>query len=453
MKATSCVSAPQIVVRPICATFCRHLSYALIAASMLWFPVWEARADDPAPAQPIFKPGAGAIVTGLSGLVAGTKEALTLDRSKDRINTIRRELTNQLLTMRDTQTELSLGGLAPGSAGADYMLSNQIVLCNSRGDHAVVAADANYINTVTSALNRFATPPKIGTIGDALGNLFQHYSIEAPKGRTKKETAKAVLDRCNNDVAIWASFSYGRTLEKAPPTESATAELAIEDLSAVGSAVSTLYSAIVAILQPIVVGTAKAIDAQARANTISDFITTDRQNLINAAQNLADKGGRFARKNRLDALGQFAEKMAVLRSIKIDLSKAPNCKSVVQSPILPLPQGASATPNRVPTDDFIMCYAAAWKQIADAVQDVLTAANQYDAFADASDDQLQQAVQQIKTNIVQLENPSPVQVKDLWEAAAQLIAFGETVSQSLSKDNLDKANKAIADLMKIFNSK
>jgi hypothetical protein len=209
----------------------------------------------------------------------------------------------------------------------------------------------------------------------------------------------------------------------------------------------------VAILQPIVVGTAKAVDAQARANTISDFITADRENLINAAQNLADKGSRFARKNRLDALGQFAEKMAVLRSIKIDLSKAANCKSVLQSPILPLPQGAPATPNRVPTDDFILCYAAAWKQIEDPAQDVLTAANQYDAFADASDDQLQQAVQQIKANAVQLENPSPAQVKDLWEAAAQLIAFGETVSQSLSKDNLDKANKAIADLMKIFNSK
>jgi hypothetical protein len=420
---------------------------------MLWLFMWDARANDTAPTQPVFKPVPGAIVTGFSGLVAGTKEALTLERTKDRINTIRRELTNQLLAVRDVQAKLSLGGLAAASNGADYTLSNQMVLCNSRGDHAVIAADANYIDTVTGTLNRFATPPKIGTIGDAVGNLFQHYSIEAPKGRSKKETAKAVLDRCNNDVAIWASFSYGRTLQNAPPTESATAELGIEDLSAVGSAVGTLYSAIVAILQPIVVGTAKAIDAQARANTISEFITNDRQNLINAAQNIADKGSKFARKNRLDALGQFAEKMAVLRSIQIDLSKAGNCKSGVQSPILPLPQGAPANPNRAPTDDWILCYAAAWSQIADAAQDVLTAANQYDAFADASDDQLQQAVQQIKTNIVQLENPSPLQVKDLWEAAAQLIAFGETVTQSLSKDNLDKANKAIADLMKMFNSK
>ena len=122
MKSTWCVSASQIVVRPFCASFSRYLSCALVAASTLWFPVREASADDPTPAQPIFKPGAGAIVTGLSGLVAGTKEALTLDRSKDRVNTIRRELTNQLLAMRDAQTKLSVGGLAGGSAGADYVL-------------------------------------------------------------------------------------------------------------------------------------------------------------------------------------------------------------------------------------------------------------------------------------------------------------------------------------------
>lgn len=416
---------------------------ALILSIVL--PYGTSSAQDAGANGPVYKPVPGAIVSGMSGLVTGTKDAMSTARANDRLTTIRRILTDQILALRVVDKKFSLGALD----GAEYVLSNALVLCSPRGDHAVVSADATYLESVTGTLNKFSAPPKITTIGDALGTLFQNYSIEVPKDKTKKEIAKAVVDRCINDTQIWASFSYGRTLDNS----ASQARLLPAEIGEIGGAVSTLYSAVVAILQPIAVGAAKALDARERARIVSEFIRNNKVNLINAAQSVADKGSKLARKKRLDALSQFAEKIAALRSVQLDLSKSENCKSAVGSPVLPLPANASATPNRIPTDDFILCYAAAWKQISDMAENVVTAANQYDAFADASDDKLQLAVLQIKNNITELDNPSEAQVKAVWEAAAQLIAFGQTVSQSLSKENIEKVNKATADLMKLFNSK
>lgn len=440
--------------RPAVPNFSRPVRVTALTLSLalLFARPMSAKAEDTATAQPVFKPAPGAVISGLSGLVAGTRDALTADRATERINIVRRELTSRMLAAPDARGKLTLGGAASGSNGSTYALSNAMILCDPRGNHAVAAADAGYIDAITSSLTGFAKPPKIPTIGDAVGTLFQHYSIEAPKGKSKKDTAQAVIERCSNDAVIWPSFSYGRTLD-AQPKESAPAELAIEDISAVGSAVSTLYSAIVAILTPIVVGTAKAADAQARAEVISAFVLNYRTTLIDAGQSLADKGSRFARKKRLDAFSQFAEKMAVLRSVEIDLSKTKGYGTAIGNPVLPLPKDAPGSLVREPTDEFVRCYAAAWMQLSDAVQDVLVAASQYDAFADASDDQFKLAVVQIKNNIAQMENPTQPQLKELWEAAAQFVAFGQTVSQALSKDNIDKAKKAIDDLMKLFGSK
>ncbi|MFH1343480.1 MAG: hypothetical protein ABIL01_20095 [Pseudomonadota bacterium] len=411
----------------------------------------SAFAADPDPTPPIFKPAPGAVVSGLSGLVTGSKDSLLSYRSQERITAIRRELTDQLLQLKDLENKISVGRFTSDSEKSRYRLSNESILCEPRGSYAVVAADANYIATIASSLNRFALPSQISTISDALGSLFQSYSIEAPRGQTKKATAQKVNERCTNDATVWASFSYGRTLEKATPTDDAGRDLrGIEDFTAAGSAISGLYAAIIAILQPIVVGAAKMIDVQKRADVISNFITENRVSLISAAENLADRSFKISRKARLDAFSSFAERMAVLRGKQIDLGKVSNCKSVVTTATMPLPTGAPGTLNKIPTDDFVLCYSEAWGQIADSVQEVLNAANKYDLLADASDDNLQQLVAKIKRNISQIENPSENQIKELWDAAAQLIAFGQTVNQSLSKENIEKGNKAISELMKLF---
>src|SRR5262245_25598897 len=144
----------------------------------------HAVADDAA--TPQFAKAPGAIVTGLNGLVTGTAPQLVIDRSNDRAGIIRGALTTQLLAATPTTKKLTLGTL--GAGDHDYALSNTLVLCRSRGKHAIVAADASYLGTVTNSLNKFATPPKIETIADALGSVFQNYSISTPPATSRQES-------------------------------------------------------------------------------------------------------------------------------------------------------------------------------------------------------------------------------------------------------------------------
>jgi hypothetical protein len=415
-------------------------------------------ADD---ATPQFEKAPGAIVSGLSGLISGTSQALTLDRSNDRIHLIRSELTSQLLEAGPSATKVTLSKLLSNdqnNANNDYRLSSAAVLCNSRGLHTVIAADASYIDTVTSTLNKFATPPKIQTIGDALSTVFQSYSIGAPAGKNKQETAAAVIRQCKEDFNKWPEVAYGRQLHKTPAEELVVPVNPIDALDTGLSSVATLYNAIVTMLTPIITAPAKEFDAHERSTAITDFFGKYRTTILNAAQSLAVGGSSFASATRLEALGQFSEKMAILRGTSIDLSKTNACKIALVSPLLRTSQrlenGQPSGPiSYIPNDNFVVCYAEAWKQISDAVSAVLVAADQYDKLADASDDALQDAVKKIKDNVSHLNDPDGPQLNDLLDGAAKLIAYGQTVAQALSPDSRDKAQKAINDLMQLVGTK
>jgi hypothetical protein len=409
---------------------------------------------------PQFAKAPGAIVSGLSGLISGSSQALTLDRSNDRISLIRAELTSLLLESGPTTTKITLGKLLSSDPStSDYRLSSAALLCNSRGAHTVVAADASYIDTVTNTLDKFATPPKIQTIGDALGAVFQNYSIGAPAGRNKQETAAAVVQQCKDDFNNWPAAAYGRALHRAPAEEFVLPANPVDVLDTGLSSVATLYNAIVAILTPIIVTPAKEFDAQERTSAITNFFVTYRTTLLNAAQSLATGGSRFAMARRLEALGRFSEKMALLRSTSIDLSKIDACKLALGSPLLRTSRNIengqpTGQPFYIPNDNFVVCYAEAWKQISDPVNAVIVAADQYDKFADASDDALEDAVKKIKDNIAHLNDPQDTpQLSDLLDGAGKLIAYGQTVAQALSLENRDKAQKAINDLMQLVGAK
>jgi len=405
-----------------------------------------AIADDAA--TPQFAKGPGAIVTGLSGLVTGTAPQLAIDRSNDRASIIRGALTTQLLAASQTTPiikKITLGTLS--AEGHDYSLSNAFVLCRSRGKHAIIAADASYLGTITSSLNRFATPPKIETIADALGSVFQNYSISTPPAATRQESAAKVQKQCIDDVNAWPALSYGRALS------GAAADFAIiGDVTTGLNAVATLYNAVVAMLTPIIVTPAKEYDAQQRATAIANFFLNYRTTLLNAAQTLADNGSALAKVGRLEALGQYSETLASLRSAAIDLSSA-QCQKAIASPLLNTVQNEGQS-YYIPNDDFVICYSEAWKQISDQVKAVLTAADQYDKFADASDDDLQNAVKQIRDNIDHINDVGPsAELNAVLEGAGKLIAYGQTVSQALSQENLKKAQASINDLMKLISSK
>jgi hypothetical protein len=276
---------------------------------------------------------------------------------------------------------------------------------------------------------------------------FKIIPFRLPPPLPDRKSAAKVQKQCIDDVNALPAVSYGRALGGATPDFAI-----IGDVTTGINAVATLYNAVVAMLTPIIVTPAKEYDAQQRAAAIANFFINYRTTLLNAAQSLANSGSALAKQGRLEALGQYAETMASLRSATIDLSSA-QCQRAIASPLLDTIQNLGQS-YYIPNDDFVICYAGAWKQVADQVKAVLTAADQYDKFADASDDDLQNAVKQIRDNIDHINDVgASAELNAVLEGAGKLIAYGQTVSQALSKDNLDKAQASINDLMKLIGSK
>jgi hypothetical protein len=418
-------------------------------------PSWadDAGAGAASPATPIFTPAAGAIVSGLSGLVTGTQTALTTDRTTERIMVFRTHLATLLLNAPAGANKIALGSLNP-PGNTEYAISNQTVLCNVRGAHAVAAADATYINAVTGTLDKFATPPKIQSISDALGSLFQNYSISAPPGLKDSDTAAGIVQSCMNDINNWPASVYGQTIAQGAAAAPAQAHIDIGDGL---SAIFTLYQAVVALITPIVVTPAQVIDQQRRANAIKEFLDKYPTTILNAAANLAADGTMLATQSRLQALGQFAEKMSEFRTGSIDLTKISACADGLKNPVLRTVNGTDAKGNpttySIPSDAFVVCYEQAWAQILNAVQAAVTAAAQYDALADVSSDQLSAAVKTIHDNFTKLNQAPGVDVSQLWTAAAQLVAYGQAVSQAVTPDNIAKVETDVNNVMKAFGKK
>lgn len=410
-----------------------------------------ANADDTG--TPVFQPAAGAIVSGLSGLVTGVQQSLSGDRTSSRIMVFRTQLTNMLLKASAGATKIPLGAMSEVDA-KEYAISDRSVLCDSRGQHAIMAADATYINTVTGTLDKFAVPPKIQTIGDALGSVFQSYSISAPPGQKETDTATGIVQSCVNDIQNWPASVYGRAIVKA---QAQSFGLPLVGLASDLSTVYALYQAVVAIITPIVVTPAQIVDEKRRADAITAFLKNYHTTILKAANDIAVNGTALATQGRLQALGQFAEKMAEFRNNSIDLSKIDTCKTGLANPVLRTENGQDSKGNAVtyniPSDAFVVCYEQAWAQILNSVQSAVSAAAQYDVLADASSDQLAKAVQTIKDNFDKLSGDQNADVADLWTAAAQLVAYGQTVSQALSPDNIAKVQTNVNNVMKSFGGK
>jgi hypothetical protein len=107
----------------------------------------------------------------------------------------------------------------------------------------------------------------------------------------------------------------------------------------------------------------------------------------------------------------------------------------------------------IPTDAFVICYAQAWQQLLDAANAAVVAATQYDTLADTSSDQLQAAVNTIRSNLGKLDQPASVNITDLSNAAALLITYGTAVGQSLSSTNLARVQTDLDNVLKLFGSK
>mgnify|MGYP006873845815 CR=1 FL=1 len=412
----------------------------------------QTSSSTPASSGPVFSKNVGAVVSGLGGLVTGAKDALNKDRAFARMVAIRSVVTTTLLERKKEDSKINLGKvLEDAQQNKKYQLSDEIILCDPRGSHSVAAADASYLDAFTTTFNQIGTPTKITTIGEAVGSFFQNYSAEVPKGEKRKATSVQVVSRCKDDLKVWPTQAYGRSLASLPQSTGF-----IPDVADAAAAISTLYNALVAILTPIITAPAQAIDRKRRADEIVAILKANEKDLLSAATGLAHFSSVYARNLRLQALGQFEEKLAALRTASVDLSKSTTCEHIAGTTPVLRTEATKGTDDKpvttpIPTDDFVMCYLDAWKQINDQVTAVVSAAADYDTFADASDDKLQDAVSQIQKGIGDAGNiDQATNISQLFEAAGQLIAYGQTVSQALSPDNRTKVEQSIADLNRVF---
>jgi hypothetical protein len=399
----------------------------------------ETPATTPAP---VYTPAAGAVVSGLSGLVTGTQSSLNNYRSSNRIMDFRRELTTAILNA-DAAKVISV---AP---------KNVDVLCATRSAYAALAARSAYINSITGTLDKFATPPKIATIGDAFMSLFKNYSIDGSTGKLAPDTATNIQKKCRADIDAATVAFYGVDVVKVSPGPEPAA-LGLDPLSTTLSTFSDLYQALISIITPLVVTPATALDAKRRADAIAAFLKNPKyqSDLLKAATDLADFGTRAATASRLQALGQFAEKMSAARLVTIDLAKIDSCKLAAKSPPTSLStevkDAAGAVIYHLPTDEFAACYAQAWSQLSAVAQAAVTAAAEYDTLADTSSDQLKNAVKTIRDNIAKLDQPANVDINQLMSAATQLFTYGQAVSTALSTANIAKVKTDVEALMKQF---
>jgi hypothetical protein len=388
-----------------------------------------SQSPPPGTAAPKFDKASGAIVGGLSGLVTATASGLNGYRSAQRVMAFRTALT---VALKES--------LKPGldvTKPITIAPPNALVLCSMRPEYAVLAAKSAYINGVTSTLNQFATPPTISTIGQAFTSIFQNYEIDATTGKITVDD-KAVLAACRSDLDKWPLSFYGAPIAGLPKAGFGLLEA--------GAALGTLQSLITdlnAIVTPVATQAAQFIDAQQRAAKIKGFLAKYQGDLLTAAKALAANGNLLLATNRIAAVGQFEEKLALVRTFKIDLSRVDACKTAAAAPAL-------ADDNGVPTDAFVACYALVWAQLNDVIQAAITAASQYDSLADTSTDQLSNSVQQIEKSIGALNNPQPLSVSELIDAATQLITIGQSVATALSPDNVKKLEKDTQNVMDAF---
>jgi len=403
---------------------------AILSACALSAGIGSAASQSPPAPAPKFAPAAGAIVGGMSGLVAATASGLNDYRSTQRLMLFRTALTESLTPGLDVSKPITIA------------LTNEQVLCSMRPKYAAAAAKAAYINAVTSTLNQFATPPTITTIGQAFISVFQNYEIDPKTGQMKVADDAAVARACKTDLNNWPLSFYGAPLAGPPKPGIGPLEI--------GAALGTfgdLLTQLNEIITPVATQTAQFIDATRRQQAITQFLTNPQfqKDLLAAANALADNGNRLITTNRLQAIGQFEEKLAIVRTFNIDLSKIEACKTAMAAPAL-------ADENGVPTDAFVMCYAQTWAQLKDVVQAVISAASQYDALADASSDQLGNSVMAIQAHIDALKNPqlSIANAAQLLDAATQLITIGQSVQKALSPDNVAKLEKDAQNVMNLF---
>ena len=443
--------------------------------------VTGALAAQPVPTQNSYT----AFVAALSALTAAGNSVIQGERNAGRLAEIRQALTTKLLSTlpAKAQSAAAAAPAAPAAAGAqppakpattislDGVLDEALLLCHFRAakipivdpgqlsrrdpeasitvNHLLTVAQQNYLNLVISQLQAI-TPPNASDIPSALKELFTSYQVNAPDASLQpsavQKIAKQVEDSCDDDLKEFDAAYYGKKIQ--PPAGAASLAAPVPLASATGlpalsflGPIGVLFDTATGILAPVFVDLSNFIVAAREKRAISKFLSdTNRQ------KTLRDEGLALGRSTsdylfaqRLEFAGAFAEQIAAIRSIDIDLTKIDSCKAPVDKMFARSASGA-------PSQFFMSCYHAVWAQLQDAVDNALKTASSYDQVADAGDTNT--AINNYKkittdSNFAIIANSSDVVSKDkFWQEVNDLISFAGAVSNAFSKSNVTKLQQA-----------
>src|SRR5262249_25239865 len=153
-----------------------------------------------------------------------------------------------------------------------------------------------------------ATPAKIESFSAAIGSLMKSYTLDIPENKNAEEVKKGIADRCKNELSSFARQYYGAPTQKVPAVASGNPELSPLDFL---SPVSALFSALNAIVTPIVTNLASVVDENRRIDAIAAYfrVKMNRDQVTAAAKRLGDMADSFTTAKRMMSLGRFTESL------------------------------------------------------------------------------------------------------------------------------------------------
>lgn len=387
-------------------------------------------------AQSALPPAVDAFVSSAAALSKAADESTELGRSNYRNEIVRTLLTEKL---RSGVTQFQLDGLEETK-----------LLCDARAAMLVLAAQKNYIHSVSAKIDEVGKPSKIENLSDAIGILFSHQTIDVKDitdSGTLDKQKQSILKLCKDDLAKFETYYYGTTIQPPPPGEGVEGAVSFGAFGPVGSLIDTIIS----IITPVVVEGAKIIDEQQRRNAVLDFLTpANIKKIQDAGQNLSDRVSDAVLTKRRRLAGTFSENLALLRVRTIDLNKIEGCKS-----FLSLAQKDGHRPSGAPNDEFASCWGAVRDGVASNISSVLKSASEYDDLADAGDTaSAKKSFELMSKSLNAIANRdqtiSVSDLKSLWKWTVELVAFAQKVTEAASPENRKKLADAIDNLVKSF---
>jgi hypothetical protein len=351
---------------------------------------------------------AAVLAEGISAFVTSSQETNSQFRATARLDFLRGHLTDKLLNQSGPSIKLDFDPVK--------------FLCEPRSSYILTSTNSAFLATVAGLIKSRSTPAQTDTLAKSLAVLFKDHSIELPAKVDGKKISAEVLASCNAEAKVFPSVYYN------PPPPDRIVKMNIVDGM---TAINNFIVALNAIVGPL----ANLYDEANRTQAIINFLNQHGSDISRAVTDLAANSVQVADHRRQFALGKYLEAAAVLRAHEVKLEQ--NCNTSLSN--------YSSTQQEL----FMRCHAVAWKAISTEAASLLKLADEYDRFADASTKKIRADAANLNKAIVGFANWERPD-DNFWAAVGRIIAFNETLLKALSKENRDKLQKAIDDLVKEF---